>query len=250
MNEQRRVALITGSGRNIGRAVALGLARDGFDVVINGSSDLDACEAVAREAVALGAAALVTMGDVGNFEDSARIVREAMMLSGRVDVLVNNAAIRPHGPFLKTTKETWRRVLAVDMEAAIWMAQACLPDMLEQGWGRIINFTGMNAIQGYPGHSAVSVAKHGVWGLTKALAKEFGANGITANAVSPGPTAQDTDTAGDAEAMKRRAAAIARIPTGRLGTPEEIASVVRILASDAGAFINGQMLQVNGGTQT
>jgi 3-oxoacyl-[acyl-carrier protein] reductase len=250
MEQQRRVALITGSGRNIGRAVALGLAADGFDVVLNGSSDREACEAVAQEARALGATARVTMGDVGRREDCTRIVQEAMVLSGRVDVLVNNAAIRPAGPFLDTTEETWRRVFAVDMEAAIWLAQACLPGMVEESWGRIVNFTGMNAIQGYTGHSTVSVAKHAVWGLTKALAKEFGPKGITVNAVSPGPTAQDTDRAGDAESVKRREAAIARIPTGRLGTPAEIATVVRTLAADAGAFINGQMLQVNGGTQT
>lgn len=250
MARQRRVALITGSGRNIGRAVALGLAEDGFDVVINGSSDRAACEAVAREARALGASALVIMGDVGSREDSARIAREAMAPTGRVDVLVNNAAIRPHGPFLETTEDTWRRVLAVDMEAAIWLAQACLPGMLAQGWGRIVNFAGMNAIQGHAGHAPISVAKHAVWGLTKSLAKEFGAQGITANVVSPGPTGQDTDDAADAEVMRRRQAIVARIPTGRLGTPVEIAAVVRTLASDAGAFINGQMLQVNGGTQT
>jgi len=250
MAQQRRVALITGSGRNIGRAVALGLAEDGFDVVINGASDRAACEAVARQAQALGASALVVMGDVGNREDATRLAREAMGMSGRVDALVNNAAIRPHGPFLDIAEETWRRVLAVDMEAAIWLTQACLPGMLAQGWGRIVNVTGMNAIQGHAGHAAVSVAKHAVWGLTKSLAKEFAAQGITANAVSPGPTAQDEDGTADTEATRRRQATIARIPTGRLGTPVEIAAVVRTMVSDAGAFINGQMVQVNGGTQT
>lgn len=169
MAAERKVALITGSGRNIGRAVALGLAEDGFDIVVNGSSGLDACENVAREVRALGRCALVTMGDVGGAGECARIVEEAIGHFGRIDVMVNNAAIRPAIPFLETDEETWRRVLAVDMDAARWFTRARLPGMLERGWGRIINFTGLNAIQGYQGHAAVSVAKHAVWGLTKAL---------------------------------------------------------------------------------
>ncbi|PHK95265.1 3-oxoacyl-ACP reductase [Pseudoroseomonas rhizosphaerae] len=245
MAQKRKVALITGSGRNIGRAVALGLAEDGFDIVLNGSSDRAACEAVAGEAEALGAATLVALGDVGQAADCARIVAEAMARFGQVDVLVNNAAIRPAMPFLETPEETWRRVLAVDLEAARWLARDCLPGMLARRWGRIVNFTGMNAIQGYDGHATVSVAKHGVWGLTKALAKEFGPQGVTVNAISPGPTAKDgQDTASGPGAV------LARIPLGRLGTPAEVAVLVRTLASEAGAFINGQMLQVNGGTQT
>ncbi|MCG7360178.1 SDR family oxidoreductase [Roseomonas sp. ACRSG] len=246
MAAERRVALITGSGRNIGRAVALGLAQEGFDIVVNGSSNRAACEAVAQEVRALGREVLVAMGDIGDAADCTRIVEEALARFRRVNVLVNNAAIRPAAPFLATDEETWRRVLAVDMDAARWLASACLPGMLERGWGRIINFTGMNAIQGYAGHAAVSVAKHGVWGLTKALAKEFGGRGITVNAISPGPIAKDGQTRAG---MPRDPVAV-RIPTGRRGTPAEVAVLARTLASDAGAFINGQMLQVNGGAQT
>lgn len=246
MAAERKIALITGSGRNIGRAVALGLAEDGFDIVVNGSSDQGACESVAAEVRALGRAALVTMGDIGDAAGCARIVEEALGHFGRVDVMVNNAAIRPAIPFLKMDEETWRRVLAVDMDAARWFTRACLPGMLERGWGRIINFTGMNAIQGYQGHAAVSVAKHGVWGLTKALAKEFGARGVTFNAISPGPIAKD----GQDPAGSPQDPALARVPAGRRGTPAEVAVLARMLASEAGSYINGQMLQVNGGTQT
>jgi 3-oxoacyl-[acyl-carrier protein] reductase len=135
MSQGRRVALVTGAGRNIGRAVALDLARDGFDVAVNGSADREACEAVAREARALGARALVAMGDVGRAEDCARIAGEAIARFGAVDVLVNNAALRPAKPFLETTEEEWRRVMAVDLDAAVWLARACLPGMLERGWG-------------------------------------------------------------------------------------------------------------------
>jgi len=161
---------------------------------------------------------------------------------------VNNAALRPSKPFLDNSVEDWRRVMAVDLEAAVWLAQACLPGMVARGWGRIVNFTGMNAIHGHAGRAAVSVAKHGAWGLTKALAKEFGPKGITVNAVSPGPIASDEDLTGHADDHRRQSAA--RVPVGRMGTPAEIAAVVRLLASDGGAYVNAQMIQVNGGAET
>lgn len=246
MTQRRKAALVTGAGRNIGRAVVLALAGDGFDVAINGSSNRAACEAVAEEARALGAEALVAMGDVGRPEDCARIAAETIARFGAIDVLVNNAALRPAKPFLEMSEEEWRRVIAVDLDGAVWLTRACAPGMLERGWGRIVNFTGMNAMHGYAGHSPVSVSKHGVWGLTKALAKEFGPKGVTINAVSPGPIAED----GEDLVSERRAAAIARVPVGRMGRPSEVAAAVRLLTSEDGAYVNGQMLQVNGGAQT
>ena len=243
----RRTALITGAGRNIGRAIALALAGDGFNVVVNGSSDRAACDGVAAEAEALGAKALVAMGDVGRPEDCARIAREAIAAFGAVDVLVNNAALRPQHKFLELTPEEFRRVMAVDLEGAIWLSQACIPGMLARGWGRIVNFTGMNAIHGYAGRAPVSVAKHGLWGLTKSLGKEFGPKGITVNAVSPGPIAADDDQPG---VQTHRHGYVAKVPVGRMGTPAEVAAVVRMLVSEGGAYVNGQMLQVNGGAET
>ncbi|MHA1165638.1 MAG: SDR family NAD(P)-dependent oxidoreductase [Alphaproteobacteria bacterium] len=163
-------------------------------------------------------------------------------------MLVNNAAIRPMSPFLEMTQEEWDRVIDVDFSAAFWLARALLPGMIDKGWGRIINIAGMNAIQGYNGRSHVSTAKHAAWGLTKSLAKEFGVRGISANIVSPGPIAgehaDDPEMAAHIEAQK------SKIPLGRLGLPEEVAAAVGLLASDEGAFINGQLIQVNGGTQT
>jgi 3-oxoacyl-[acyl-carrier protein] reductase len=243
----RRTALITGAGRNIGRAVALGLAADGMNVVVNGSSDRVAAERVAEEARAKGVGAIVAMGDVGDAKECARIAAEAIAAFGGVDVLVNNAALRPAKAFLDLTPEDWRRVMSVDLEAAIWLSQACLPGMVAKGWGRIVNFTGMNAIHGYAGRAPVSVAKHGLWGLTKALGKEFGPKGVTVNAISPGPIASDE---ADPEADAHRQSYVNKVPVGRMGTPAEIAAVVRMLAGEGGAYVNGQMLGVNGGAET
>ena len=242
-----KTALITGAGRNIGRAVALALAGDGFNVVINGSSDKAAADSVAAEARALGVKALVAMGDVGDPAACGRIAAAALGEFGAVDVLVNNAALRPAKAFLETTAEDWRRVMSVDLEAAIWLSQACLPGMLERGWGRIVNFTGMNAIHGYAGRAPVSVAKHGLWGLTKSMGKEFGGKGITVNAISPGPIKADDE---DENPTEYRQKMVARVPAGRMGEPREVAAMVRLLVSADGGFINGQMLQVNGGTET
>lgn len=141
----------------------------------------------------------------------------------------------------------WRRVLDVNLNGAYWLARLCLPGMVREGWGRIVNFAGMNAIQGYNGRAHVSVSKHGGWGLTKALAKEFGPKGVTVNIVSPGPIKSDHD---DPAMTAHIEAMVSRIPRGSLGDPGEVAAAVSLLASDKGAFINGQMIQVNGGAQT
>ena len=241
-------ALVTGAGRNIGRACVLGRAAAGFNGAINGSSDKAACESVAADARKLGVKALVIMGDVGKPGECKRIAAEAIAAFGAVDVLVNNAALRPGKPFLEMTDAEWQRVIDVDMNAAVWLSRACLPGMLEKGWGRIVNFTGMNAIHGYAGRAPVSVAKHGVWGLTKSLAKEFGPKGVTTNAISPGPIASDVED-DDASSHHRRET-MAKVPLGRMGTPVEVAATARLLIAEGGAYINGQMIQVNGGAET
>ena len=205
-------------------------------------------EKVAKEAEKFGAKVLVVMGDVGKLEDCKRIADEVIKQFGAVDVLLNNAALRPDKPFLDMSEADWQRVISVDLNAAVWLSRACLPGMLKKGWGRIVNFTGMNAIHGHAGRTPVSVAKHGVWGLTKALAMEFGPKNITTNAISPGPIAPDVEET-NASAQARQQT-LARVPLGRMGTPVEVAAAARLLVSDAGAYINGQMIQVNGGAET
>lgn len=242
-----RAALVTGAGRNIGRAVALALAADGMDVVVNGLADREAADETAAAVRAAGREALVAMGDVGLAGDCRRVAEDGIGRFGRIDVLVHNAAIRPTTRFLDMTEEDWRRVMDVNLTASFRLAQAVLPGMIEAGRGRIVLFAGMNAIHGYTGRAHVSVSKHGNWGLAKALAKEFGPDGVTANLVSPGPIASEH---ADRSMTEHIRAQTGRIPVGRLGTPEEVAAVVSLLASEKGAFINGQIIQVNGGAET
>ena len=242
-----RAALVTGAGQNIGRAIALTLARDGFNIVVNGLSNQGAAEETAALVEAAGAKAVVAMGDTGSRDDCYAMAKAGADAFGRVDVMVHNAAIRPDGPFLEMDDADWHRVLDVNLMGAFWLARACLPGMVEAGWGRVILFAGMNAIHGYNGRAHVSVSKHGCWGLAKSLGKEFGPKGITANLVSPGPIRSDS---WDEEQKAHVGGMVARVPVGRLGEPDEVAVAVSMLASDKGAFVNGQIIQVNGGAET
>ncbi len=183
-----------------------------------------------------GAEALVAMGDVSRSDEVAAIAEAALARFGTVDIVVNNAAIRPHKPFLENSDDDWRQVLGLDLDAAFYTSRAFLPGMVARGWGRIVGLTGMKAIRGYVEGAPISAAKHGLWGLTKALAREFGGHGITVNAVSPGTI--------------RREGADSRAAAGPQGDPEDIAALVGYLASPAGRFVNGQMIAANGGAET
>ena len=247
MNKDTKTALITGSGQNIGRGIAHHLAAAGFNIIVNGSSDQEAAEKVASEVRAQGSTAMVAMGDVGDKAAAEQIVQAGLDQFGAIDVLVNNAAIRPHAPFLDINEADWQRVMNVDLNAAIWLSRLVLPAMIHKGWGRIISFSGMNAQRGYPGASPVAVAKHAVWGLTKSLAAEFGPLGITANIISPGTfPGDDPATADDPKFIKLRN----ENPTRRLGQSDDIGAMVGYLCSEHGGFVNGQMLQINGGVVT
>ena len=247
MNKDTKTALITGSGQKIGRGIAHHLAAAGFNIIVNGSSDQEAAEKVASEVRAKGSTAMVAMGDVGDKAAAEQIVQAGFDQFGAIDVLVNNAAIRPHAPFLDISEAQWQRVMNVDLNAAIWLSRLVLPAMTDKGWGRIISFSGMNAQRGYPGASPVAVAKHAVWGLTKSLAAEFGPLGITANIISPGTfPGEDPATADDPKFIKLRN----ENPVRRLGRPDDVGAMVCFLCSEHGGFVNGQMLQINGGVVT
>ena len=247
MTKTERTALITGSGRNIGRACALALAADGFNLVVNGSSDQEACEQTAAMARELGVKAEVALGNVGQEADAKKIAAKALLHFDAIDILICNAAIRPSDAFLEMTDEQWYRVINTNFMGSFWLARACLPGMVNKGWGRIINFAGMNAIHGYNGRAHVSASKHAVWGLTKALAKEFAPKGITANIISPGPIEGERN---DPTMAAHIAEMVDRVPVGRLGTGDEVAAACALLVSDKGGFINEQMIQINGGAET
>ncbi len=243
MAQDKRTALITGSGRNIGRAIALHLAKAGYNIVLNGSRDRAACEEVAAKVGELGAESIIEMCDIGNRDKVLAMAKSAIDTFGSVDVLVNNAAIRTDGDFLTISEEEWGKIIDINFNSAFHLARACIPGMLAKGWGRVINFTGMNAQQGYAGKSAVSVSKHALWGMTKSLSKEFGRQGVTTNIISPGTI---PDVSADTSTPRMQALLKAN-PVGRLGTADDIAAMVDLLVSEQGGFINGQMLQVNGG---
>ncbi|MEM5544847.1 SDR family oxidoreductase [Sulfitobacter sp. AS92] len=238
-----RTAFVSGSGKNIGRAVAIRLAEAGANVIVNGSTDRDSCEKTAEMIRETGAEALVVMGDMGTAADVERLSVAALERFGRVDILVNNAARRPHKPFLELTDDDWNHVVDVSLTGAFRTARAFLPGMVEDGWGRIINFAGMKAMRGYFEGAPISAAKHGVWGLTKALSREFADKGITANVISPGQIRNDSATEDDTERT-------ASIPARIMGRPTDIAATVGFLASPDAAFITGQMFAVNGGEET
>jgi 3-oxoacyl-[acyl-carrier protein] reductase len=240
---ETRVALVTGAARNTGRAVALALASDGLDVVVNTRADLERARAVAAEIEAGGGRAWAVAADVGDPAAVQAMADEVHERAGRVDVLVNNAAVRPRTPFLDLGFEEWRAVTGIVLDGAYLCSRAFLPGMVGRGFGRVVNIIGLRAQAGSPGRVHVSAAKHGLIGLTRALARELGRDGITVNAVSPGTIATDRDALDPG----RIAAAAKASPVGRAGTPEDVAAMVAFLASDRAGYTTGQVIGVNGG---
>jgi len=241
---QGKIALVTGSGRNIGRATVLKLAAEGAHVVVNSRTNKAEADAVAREAQALGVKALSLVADVGKKDEVDAMVARAMSEFGRVDILINNAAIRPHKPFTELTVQDWESVRGVVLDGAIYCTRAVIGSMVEQKYGRILFFTGEAAFMGGGGRAAVSAAKMGLVGLARGLASEFAAHNIRVNVVSPGSI--DTSRA-NPEWYQGRAPSATGIPLGRQGTSDEIAATCLFLVGDDGGFITGQTIHANGG---
>ena len=239
-----KVALVTGSGRNIGRATVLKLAAEGANVVVNSRSNQAEAEAVAQEARGLGAKALSVLADVSNKEQVDSMIARAMSAFGRIDILINNAAIRPHKPFTEVTLQDWETVRGVVLDGAFYCTRAVINTMVANHYGRILFFTGEGAFAGGAMRAHVSAAKMGLVGLARSLAAEFAPQNIRVNVVCPGSI--DTSRA-NPEWYQGRAPNAAGIPLGRQGTPEEIAATCLFLVSDDGGFITGQTIHVNGG---
>jgi 3-oxoacyl-[acyl-carrier protein] reductase len=239
-----RVALVTGSGRNIGRATVLKLAAEGADVVVNARSNQEEAESVAAEARELGVKALPVLADVSNKEQVDSMVNMAMSEFGKIDILINNAAIRPHKPFTELTLQDWEYVRGVVLDGGFYCTRAVINSMVDHNFGRILFFTGDGAFRGGAGRSHVSAAKMGLVGFARGLASEFAGNNIRVNVVSPGSI--DTSRA-NPEWYQGRPPDAAGIPLGRQGTVNEIAATCLFLVSEDGGFITGQTVHVNGG---
>jgi 3-oxoacyl-[acyl-carrier protein] reductase len=241
-----RTAIVTGSGRNIGRAIALAFAAAGANVVINGHRDRAAIDAVVSEARALGALALGVIADVADADDVALLVKTARQTFGAVDIAVSNVGVRRRPPFEEITIADWHATLASNLHAAFYLAHYTLPAMRERGWGRIIHISGYDGWTGHMDQRAHNVtAKAGLHGLTKAIAREYGVNGVTANTVAPGAIATTRDAAQYSHIDAR--AVIDRLAIKHAGASEDIAAACLYLAGESGRFVTGQVLHVNGG---
>jgi 3-oxoacyl-[acyl-carrier protein] reductase len=239
-----QVALVTGGVRRIGRAIALTLARESAAIAVNAKSSRDEAAETVREIEALGATARVIMGDVTDEAEVARMVKEIGAMLGPVDILINNAAIRRDDSFTAMSFADWRRVMAVILDGAFLCSRAVVAGMLAKGRGTIINIGGVTGHTGASGRAHVVTAKAGLVGLTKALAVEFGGNGITVNCVVPGriggPRSPNSGKGGVIPGGGHPL-------VGREGDPQDIAAVVKLLCSPGGRYITGQTIHVNGG---
>ena len=239
-----KVALVTGSGRNIGRATVLKLASEGAHVVVNARSNQAEADAVVREAQARGVKAISVIADVAKRDQVESMVKKAMSEFGRVDILISNAAIRPHKPFTELTVQDWETVRGVVLDGALYLTRAVIESMVANKYGRIVLLTGEGAFVGGSGRAHVSAAKMGLVGLARGLASEFAPHNIRVNVVSPG----SIDTRRDnPEWYQGRPPGTAGIPLGRQGKVDEIAATCLFLVSDDGGFITGQTIHVNGG---
>lgn len=239
-----RVALVTGASRGIGKAIALTLAADGLAIGVNYARSADEAEDVAAKIRSGGGGALTVRADVGDEVQVAEMFATLRAELGPVTVLVNNAGITRDNLILRMSPASWDETLTTNLRSAYLCSKAALRDMLRERWGRIVSVTSVAGIAGNAGQTNYAASKAGMIGLTKSLAKEVGSRGITVNAVAPGWI--ETDLTG---ALGREAAARARdnISLGRLGRPEEVASAVGYLASDAASYITGQTIVVDGG---
>lgn len=239
-----KVALVTGSGKNIGRAIALRLAQDGAAVIVNGRSDQAALNGVVREIEAGGGRAITAIADVSDAAAVARMTEDAVAQLGGIDILVSNAGLRRQTPFLDMRLAEWRDILSVALDGAFILAKAVVPHMIRRGGGALVALSGISTHVGTPNRCHVSASKAGLEGLVRALAIELAPHQITANCVAPG----SVDTVRGAAAGARPSTlGDQSIPLQRKASVDDIAGMVRYLAGPEGAYVTGQTIHVNGG---
>jgi 3-oxoacyl-[acyl-carrier protein] reductase len=239
-----KVALVTGSGRNIGRATALKLAAEGAHVIVNARTNQEEADAVASEVRALGVKSIAVLADMAKKNEVEALAAKALSEFGRVDILINNAAIRPHMPFVEVSDADWELVRGVVLDGAFYLTRALIGKMAENKYGQVLFFVGDGAYSGRgKGRAHLSAVKMALVGLARGLASEF-APDIRVNVVSPG----SIDTRRDnPEWYGNRPPDASGIPLARQGKVDEIAATCLFLVTDAGGFITGQTIHVNGG---
>jgi 3-oxoacyl-[acyl-carrier protein] reductase len=238
-----KVAIVTGAGRNIGRAIALALADGGASLLVNVRSTRAEADAVAREIEAMGRKALVHIGDVADAGQVQAMADLAVKHFGRIDILVNNAALRREKPFAEMSYAEWREIMNVTLDGTFHCVKACLPHLKKSGAGTIVNIGGLSAHTGAKDRAHVVTAKAGIIGFTRALAHDLAADGITVNCVVPGliGTPRPKNTPEPAHHL------IHQTVTGERGRPEDVAAAVRFLCGPGARYINGQAIHSNGG---
>lgn len=239
-----KIALVTGSGRGIGREIALRLAQAGATVVVNDVGNAAPAEDTVQEIKKLQRQSMVAMGDVSLSADVNRIVDMAVSAYGKLDILVNNAGVTRDQLVMRMSDDDWDRVLSIDLKSAFLCSRAALRHMVRQRWGRIVSISSIVGIIGNAGQANYAAAKAGIIGFTKATAKEVASRNITVNAVAPG----FIDTAMTQQIPEeRRQEMMGKIPAGYLGTPRDVAEAVAFLVSEEARYITGHVLTVDGG---
>jgi 3-oxoacyl-[acyl-carrier protein] reductase len=239
-----KVAIVTGAARNIGRAIARSLAAGGASVVVNANTSRAEAEETRRMIESAGGRAAVHVADVTDATAVSAMVEAALARFGRLDILVNNAAVRAETPFAQIRYEEWRRVLATVLDGAFLCTQAVLPHLIRAGEGSVVNIGGLTAHKGAEGRAHVIAAKSGLAGLTRALALDLAPHRINVNCVVPGTVETVRGLPGAPERPQHRRALP---PVGRRGEPEEIAAMVRTLCGPDMRYVTGQAIHVNGG---
>ncbi|HEX3952227.1 MAG TPA: SDR family oxidoreductase [Stellaceae bacterium] len=239
-----KVAIISGAGKNIGKAIAEALARDGAAVVINGRGDRAIIEETASEIRAAGGQAMPYLADISKPDAVEAMVEAAVKEFGGVDIAVNNAGLRRQTAFLQMNLQEWHEILSVALDGAFIMAKATAPEMIKRGGGAFIGLSGVSHHAGSTGRIHVNASKAGLEGMIRGLAMELAPHNITANTVAPGSidTVRGASAGGAGGRSNNRA-----IPLGRQGKPEEIAAMVRFLVGPEGRYVTGQTIHVNGG---
>lgn len=241
---ESKVAIVTGASRGIGREIAITLAENGANIVVNYMGNKKLAEDVAEQIKGLGRDALVIQADVANSKDVDDLVAQTIACFGRVDILVNNAGITKDNLIMRMKEEDWDTVIETNLKSSFLLSKAVSRQMMKQRHGRIVNISSVVGIMGNAGQANYVAAKAGMIGLTKTLAKELASRGITVNAVAPGFIETDMTEALGSEIKEQL---LNQIPLARLGSTKDVANAVKFLVSDDASYMTGQVINVDGG---